>query len=212
MRDSGDIGRHLGCGLPSRGGSERSTTDGVKACSPTGTPLLSLSRVHHAYEVDRRHVTAVHDLELDIHAGEVLALVGPQGSGKSTTLNLVAGIETPLHGRVLRGGRPVPAEELQPFVVLLRPFMERELSAMAACLSSDGRWRLALARSLRAGARVIACELPRNRAASKSIMNALLLLARRGMGAVVATEDHEVGRLAHRRVHLRPMLIPPPTA
>ncbi len=212
MRDSRDIWRRIGRGLPSYERSERAKTDIANTMERPGVPLVSLSRVHHAYEIGRRRVTAVHDLELEVHAGEVVAIVGPQGSGKSTALNLVAGLETPLHGRVLRGGRPVPAEELRPFVALLRPFMEREISAMAACLSPDGRWRLALARSLRAGAHVIACELPRNKFAAGSIMNAILLLAKRGMGAVVATEDREVGRLAHRRIHLRPMLIRPPSA
>ncbi len=212
MRDSRDIGRRIGGGVPPWERFERAGPEAALGPGTSVVPLVSLSRVHQAYEVDRRRVTAVHDLELEVHAGEVVALVGPQGSGKSTTLNLVAGLETPLRGRVLRGGRRVPAEELQPFVALLRPFMEREISAMAACLSSDGRWRLALARSLRAGARVIACELPRDKGAARSVMDAILLLAKRGMGAVVATEDREMGRLAHRRIHLRPMLIPPPTS
>jgi ABC-type sugar transport system ATPase subunit len=45
--------------------------------------------------------TAVTDLNLDIVEGEFLTLLGGSGCGKSTTLNLIAGLEFPSTGRVL---------------------------------------------------------------------------------------------------------------
>lgn len=42
--------------------------------------------------------------DLDVAAGEIVAVMGPSGSGKSTLLNLVAGFERPASGRVLIGG------------------------------------------------------------------------------------------------------------
>ncbi|MCB0068531.1 MAG: ATP-binding cassette domain-containing protein, partial [Caldilineaceae bacterium] len=52
-----------------------------------------------------RSVLAVN--ELDIHAGEVLAVVGPSGAGKSTLLRLLAGVERPSGGRLeVLGGNP----------------------------------------------------------------------------------------------------------
>jgi putative spermidine/putrescine transport system ATP-binding protein len=52
---------------------------------------------------------AVDDLSLDIGRGELLALIGASGSGKTTTLRMVAGYETPDAGRILLDGRDITA-------------------------------------------------------------------------------------------------------
>jgi spermidine/putrescine transport system ATP-binding protein len=46
----------------------------------------------------------LHNIDLSVARGEVLALVGPSGSGKSTLLKIVSGIETPDSGRVCLAG------------------------------------------------------------------------------------------------------------
>ena len=53
--------------------------------------------------------TAVDDVSLDVPAGELLALIGASGSGKTTTLRITAGYETPDSGRVLLDGRDITA-------------------------------------------------------------------------------------------------------
>ena len=50
---------------------------------------------------------AVKGLDIDIASGEFVVLLGPSGAGKTTTLRLVAGLETPDAGRVWIGGRDV---------------------------------------------------------------------------------------------------------
>ena len=51
--------------------------------------------------------TAVQDISLRVNAGEFVAVVGPTGCGKSTTLSLVSGLEPPSEGTVTVNGRPV---------------------------------------------------------------------------------------------------------
>jgi spermidine/putrescine transport system ATP-binding protein len=56
---------------------------------------------------------AVDDLSLDIAAGEFLTLLGASGSGKTTTLRMIAGFEPPTAGEILMAGAPIAA--LPPF-------------------------------------------------------------------------------------------------
>jgi multiple sugar transport system ATP-binding protein len=67
-----------------------------------------------------RAVTAVEDLAITIGDGEFFVLLGPTGAGKTTTLRVVAGLETPDAGSVRIGGRDVtalsPAERDVAFV------------------------------------------------------------------------------------------------
>ena len=44
--------------------------------------------------------TAVDDISLEVHAGEIVGLIGPNGAGKTVTFNVVSGLEKPTHGSV----------------------------------------------------------------------------------------------------------------
>ena len=52
-------------------------------------------------------VTAVDSVSLDLNEGEFFALLGPSGCGKTTLLRLLAGFETPDHGRVMLDGADI---------------------------------------------------------------------------------------------------------
>ncbi len=52
------------------------------------------------YKVADLEVVALQGLDLQIDAGEMMALVGPSGSGKSTLMNILGGLDTPTAGRI----------------------------------------------------------------------------------------------------------------
>jgi branched-chain amino acid transport system ATP-binding protein len=60
-------------------------------------------------ELEVRHgrVPAVHDVSLEVPAGRVVAIVGANGAGKSTTLRAIAGLDRAARGEILLDGRPI---------------------------------------------------------------------------------------------------------
>ena len=81
---------------------------------PTAAPSLSFRSVTKIY-AGGQQVLALDGLDLEIDAGEFVALVGESGSGKSTLLHLAAGIDRPTSGEIRVGARDVgglPEREL----------------------------------------------------------------------------------------------------
>lgn len=73
-----------------------------------GQPAITLHDVTKRFRTpSRTFYTAVRDLSLAVANGEFCAIVGPTGSGKSTTLSLIAGLEAPSRGQVVVLGEPV---------------------------------------------------------------------------------------------------------
>ena len=67
-------------------------------------PVLRLSRVERHYEEADRQLEVLRGADLELHAGEIVALVAPSGAGKSTLLHIAGLLEKPDGGEVYLGG------------------------------------------------------------------------------------------------------------
>jgi putative ABC transport system ATP-binding protein len=79
---------------------------GMAAAAPTpgaGEPVLQLHKVTKRYP-GPPPLAVLHQVDLTITAGEMLAITGPSGSGKSTLLHLLGTLDRPTSGTVLVGG------------------------------------------------------------------------------------------------------------
>jgi putative ABC transport system ATP-binding protein len=69
--------------------------------------VLQLRGVSKTYGEGASEVVALRDIDLAVHGGELVAVMGPSGSGKSTLLTIAGSLEQPTSGEVFIGDVPV---------------------------------------------------------------------------------------------------------
>jgi len=70
-------------------------------------PLLQLQGVNKSFGP----IDVLHDISIEVNAGEVLCLLGDNGAGKSTLIRLLSGVHKPTSGRMLMDGKPVSFDD-----------------------------------------------------------------------------------------------------
>jgi ATP-binding cassette, subfamily B, bacterial MsbA len=88
------------------------TKDDVKemphaAAMPQFTSSVQFENVGFSYSTEKGEEQILHNVDLDVRAGELLALVGPSGAGKSTLVNLIPRFFDVTSGRILIDGRDI---------------------------------------------------------------------------------------------------------
>ncbi len=81
----------------------------IKNNSNVVTPLLELRGVHKSFGAN----TVLNGVDLAVHTGEAIAIIGPSGTGKSTILRLICGLIAPDAGDVYINGNLVFSEDIQ---------------------------------------------------------------------------------------------------
>jgi lipoprotein-releasing system ATP-binding protein len=189
-------------------------------------PVLRLVALERRYRTEAGELPVLRGADLDLHPGEIVALVAPSGSGKSTLLHLAGLLERPDGGEVVVEGRaagtlPDDARTairrrtigfVYQFHHLLPEFTAEEnviLPQMA-----DGRPRAeAAARALANAPRVLLADEPTGNldvGTAAVVFEALLETVRGlGMAALVATHNPDLARRMDRVVTLREGRIAP---
>jgi NitT/TauT family transport system ATP-binding protein/sulfonate transport system ATP-binding protein len=82
---------------------------------------ISVRNVSHAYDLRGDRLPVLDQINLNVAAGEFVALLGPSGCGKSTLLRLVAGLETPSEGEIEADGVRVASPDPSRILVFQDP-------------------------------------------------------------------------------------------
>lgn len=88
---------------------EKSPDAQPRAATPTGEPLVVLKEVNKHF--GQLHV--LKNIQLTVHKGEVVVLIGPSGSGKSTLCRAINRLEPIESGSIVLDGKPIPQEGKQ---------------------------------------------------------------------------------------------------
>ncbi|WEK05033.1 MAG: MacB family efflux pump subunit [Candidatus Devosia phytovorans] len=70
-------------------------------------PIISLRKLTRQFQTGAETVTVLRDVDLDIHQGELVAIIGQSGSGKSTLMNVLGCLDRASSGTYQFGGRDV---------------------------------------------------------------------------------------------------------
>ena len=174
-------------------------------------------------------VAVLHDVDLELRSGEVVAVTGSNGSGKTTLLRTIAGLLPPLHGVVERDGGRVAYLPQNPTLLLHRQTLRSEIEwtlrhdgtpvsvdsvlrdfGLARVaeryprdLSTGERQRAALAAVLAGSPALALLDEPTrgmDGVAAAQLARAVQRLAATGAVVLVATHDQELARRVATRV------------
>ena len=77
------------------------------------TPLITVEHLNHSFEEAGQAKQVLHDINLQVHPGEVVILTGPSGSGKTTLLTMLGGLRAAQSGRLhILGAELLHAESI----------------------------------------------------------------------------------------------------
>lgn len=118
-------------------------SDPVSNPVPGPVPLLRLRGVARRFPAGTGETTVLADIDLDIHAGEMVAIVGQSGSGKSTLMNVLGCLDRPSAGRYDVAGRDTGRLDADALAALRRDhfgFIFQRYQLIAHLSAAENVW------------------------------------------------------------------------
>lgn len=84
----------------------------------SASPLLKGSQLNKTVTVGEQSLAIIKDVDIEVHAGEFVVIMGKSGSGKSTLLGLLAGLDYPSSGSVMLGDKKLSALDEDALAVI----------------------------------------------------------------------------------------------
>ena len=99
----------------------RRRSTATEELQPIAPSKLAIEEVSKSFQSASGTVLALDRVSLNVAEGEFVCLVGASGCGKTTMLNIIAGLEKPDSGRVLADGKPVTSPGRERLVMFQEP-------------------------------------------------------------------------------------------
>lgn len=71
------------------------------------TEILHMNNISKSYYLGENELEVLHQVNLTVHTGEFLSILGPSGSGKSTMMNIIGCLDVPTSGKYLLSGKDI---------------------------------------------------------------------------------------------------------
>ncbi|MGI6307556.1 MAG: ATP-binding cassette domain-containing protein [Dethiobacteria bacterium] len=104
-------------------------------------PIIQVNNLIKKYRMGNEVVSVLNGIDLQIYPGEILSILGTSGSGKTTFLNLVSGLERPTKGKIMIDGHNLNKIREKRYVRLPAPLHRLRFSALQSASCSHMPWK-----------------------------------------------------------------------